>query len=152
MAIELTNHSALGNLPDESRPAVARPTAAQEGAGAKPAAVQDGGSGLVDTAQATERLRAAQAEQRAEETRREEKAEEQGNVLQLREAVEKLNALPQLVNRDLMFVVDDTLGSTVIKVIKSDTEEVIRQIPSEEALARMKYFEGVEGLIFRSKA
>ena len=50
------------------------------------------------------------------------------------EVVEQLNKHAQAVNRDLLFSVDDDSGRTVIKVINSDTAELVRQIPSEEVL------------------
>ena len=50
------------------------------------------------------------------------------------EVVEQLNNHAQAVNRDLHFSVDDNSGKTVIKVVNSDTAELVRQIPSEEVL------------------
>lgn len=51
-----------------------------------------------------------------------------------REAVEKLQTYAERLNRDLEFSVDDSSGRTVVTVRDGSTEEVIRQIPSEEAL------------------
>lgn len=51
-----------------------------------------------------------------------------------REAVEKLQTYAEQLNRDLEFSVDDSSGRTVVTVRDGSTEEVIRQIPSEEAL------------------
>ena len=39
------------------------------------------------------------------------------------------------MQRDMDFSVDDKTGRFVVKVIDSQTKEVIRQIPSEEMLA-----------------
>ncbi|MDH5517315.1 MAG: flagellar protein FlaG [Gammaproteobacteria bacterium] len=61
-------------------------------------------------------------------------AEQQVSQEKAREVVEQLNNHAQLVNRDLHFSVDDDSGRTVIKVINSETAELIRQIPSEEVL------------------
>ena len=52
----------------------------------------------------------------------------------VKEVVEQLNNHAQAVNRDLLFSVDDDSGKTVIKVINSETAELVRQIPSEEVL------------------
>lgn len=52
-------------------------------------------------------------------------------VADLRDAVEPLA-------RDLRFSVDKDTGRTVVKIIDSSTDKVIRQIPSEEALAIAK--------------
>ena len=58
---------------------------------------------------------------------------------QLDEVANELNGHVQFVNRELQFSVDEESGHTVIKVMDAKTQEVIRQIPGEEALkfARM---------------
>lgn len=50
-------------------------------------------------------------------------------------AVDKMNSLVQNIQRDLSFSVDDESGLTVIKVIDSQSGQLIRQIPSEEVIA-----------------
>ena len=50
-------------------------------------------------------------------------------------AVNKLNEYIQHSRRDLHFSVDNDSGRVVVKVIDSETREVIRQIPSEEVVA-----------------
>ena len=54
-------------------------------------------------------------------------------------AVQDINEYIQSVQRELQFSVDEDSGRTVIKVMDLETNEVIRQIPNEEALkfARM---------------
>jgi flagellar protein FlaG len=51
-----------------------------------------------------------------------------------REAAEKLQSYADRLDRNLEFSVDDSSGRTVVTVRDGSTEEVIRQIPSEEAL------------------
>lgn len=69
------------------------------------------------------------------------------------EAVEKINQHVQTVQRDLQFTVDEDSGKTVIKVIDSNTKELIRQIPGEEALQVAKRLtEGANLEIFSNKA
>ena len=53
----------------------------------------------------------------------------------LEKVVSQLNAYIQNTQRDVDFSVDDATGRVVVKVIDSESEEVIRQIPSEEMLA-----------------
>ena len=53
----------------------------------------------------------------------------------LEKVVSQLNAYIQNTQRDVDFSVDDSTGRVVVRVIDSSTEEVIRQIPSEEMLA-----------------
>lgn len=52
------------------------------------------------------------------------------------QAAAELARRAQKMGRDLRFEVDDDSGMTVVKVIDRSTDEVVRQIPSEEAVAR----------------
>ncbi len=61
-------------------------------------------------------------------------ADQQPSAESTREAVEKLQSYADQLRRDLEFSVDDSSGRTVVTVRDGSTEEVIRQIPSEEAL------------------
>ena len=54
---------------------------------------------------------------------------------QLEKAVQQVASQIQSFQRNLNFSIDEDSGRTVIKVIDSSTDEVIRQIPSEEMLA-----------------
>lgn len=51
-----------------------------------------------------------------------------------RGAAERLQSYADRLDRNLEFSVDDSSGRTVVTVRDGSTEEVIRQIPSEEAL------------------
>lgn len=53
---------------------------------------------------------------------------------QIETVVSKLSDFVQSVQRDLLFTVDDNTGDTVIIVKDSRTDEVVRQIPSEDLL------------------
>lgn len=53
----------------------------------------------------------------------------------LANAVVTLNSKVQNLNRNLQFSIDQTSGDLVVKVIDTQTQEVIRQIPSKEAMA-----------------
>ena len=55
-----------------------------------------------------------------------------GNLAQ---AVGRVNDYVQILNRDLEFSFDEQSGDTIVKVIDSESGEVIRQIPPEEILA-----------------
>lgn len=67
-------------------------------------------------------------------------------------AVEKINDFIQITRRDLQFSVDDETGRTVVKVLDSETDEVIRQIPAEEILTIAANLDEVRGLLFKAKA
>jgi flagellar protein FlaG len=53
----------------------------------------------------------------------------------LEKAVSQMAAYVQNTQRDMNFSVDEVTGRVVVKVIDSNSDEVIRQIPSEEMLA-----------------
>lgn len=65
--------------------------------------------------------------------------QETREVREIDDAVQDINEYIQAVHRELQFSVDKDSGRTVIKVMDMETQEVIRQIPNEEALkfARM---------------
>ncbi len=74
----------------------------------------------------------------------------------LEQALQDLSGYVQNVQRNLQFDVDDASGHTVIRVVDSETDEVIRQIPSEEVLALARHLksmgEGEQGLFLKEKA
>lgn len=74
---------------------------------------------------------------------------------QLDQAVSQINDYVQNVQRSLQFSIDEISGRNVVKVIDKQTEEVIRQIPTEEVLtiARTIAEQFDEGLnLFSSQA
>ena len=58
------------------------------------------------------------------------------------QAVARLNDYVQSTQRDLRFSVDEDLGRTVVRVIDSNTKEIIRQIPNETALNLARNLKG----------
>ncbi len=72
-----------------------------------------------------------------------EEAPEQQERLQ--QAVSEMTSFVQNLQRDLQFQVDKDLGRTVISVVDSETKELIRQIPSEEVLERVRRLDLAEG-------
>ena len=57
---------------------------------------------------------------------------------EVRKAAEMLAEFASSIGRNLRFEVDDDSGMTLIKVIDPETDEVVRQIPSEEAVDRAR--------------
>lgn len=53
---------------------------------------------------------------------------------ELQQAVDVVNQAVSLEQRSLSFSIDDASGRSVIKVIDYETDELIKQIPSEELL------------------
>jgi flagellar protein FlaG len=67
-------------------------------------------------------------------------------------SVRQINDYVQTLNRDIEFSVDKEHNRTIIKVIDSDTGEVIRQLPPEDVLQLAKRLEQMDGLLVREKA
>ena len=76
--------------------------------------------------------RAAEGGRPAQPAAAAEEADGPGGV---RDAVRRLNEYVQETQRDLRFSIDEETGRTVVRVVDSATQEVIRQIPPEEVLA-----------------
>jgi flagellar protein FlaG len=71
---------------------------------------------------------------------------------QMRQVSDMLNKEISRVSQSLRFSVDQQTGKTVIKVLDSSTDEVIRQIPSEEALNISQALDRLQGLLLKGKA
>ena len=73
---------------------------------------------------------------------------------ELQGVVKRLNEHVQMINRNLQFSVDEDSGRSVIRVVNADTQELVRQIPSEEALRISRHIKeqtsDVSGLIFQT--
>ena len=69
----------------------------------------------------------------------------------LENSVQRLNELVSSVQRDLQFSIDQQSGKTVITVLDSSTEEIIRQIPSEEVLTLARNIESLKGVLFSAE-
>jgi flagellar protein FlaG len=68
------------------------------------------------------------------------------------EAVNAINAQVQRVSQNLKFTVDQESGRVIVKVVDGETDTVIRQIPSEEAVAISQALDKLQGLIIERKA
>lgn len=71
---------------------------------------------------------------------------------QLIDAVKATNEFIKPINSAVQFSLDSDSGKTVVRVMDISTEEVIRQIPSEEMLAIAKALDQIQGLLIRQKA
>ena len=79
------------------------------------------------------------------------KSEEPQRVA-LEKAVTDMREFVQASQRNLDFSIDDSTGKVVVKVIATDSGEVIRQIPSETALKLAQNLSDAGSLLFDSKA
>ena len=71
---------------------------------------------------------------------------------QIRQAVEKIQDAVDNVAHDLHFSIDKDTGKTIIKVMDTHTKEVIRQMPTDEAINIARTLDKVQGLLFNDKA
>lgn len=66
--------------------------------------------------------------------------------------VKKMNQTLQSINTGLEFSLHEETGQMVIKVVDRETKEVLRQIPSEEAIAVASALDKVKGSLLRQSA
>ncbi|PKM33662.1 MAG: flagellar biosynthesis protein FlaG [Gammaproteobacteria bacterium HGW-Gammaproteobacteria-12] len=71
---------------------------------------------------------------------------------QLDSVVASMQSAMQSIRRDINFQVDDSTGRVVVKVVDGSSGEVVRQIPSEEALELAARLEDMRSLLFREEA
>lgn len=71
---------------------------------------------------------------------------------QLKQAVQEINSKMESLSRGLQFSVDEGSEQPIVKVIDRQTEEVIRQIPTEEALAIAESLDRMLGQLIEEKA
>ncbi|MDH1053369.1 flagellar protein FlaG [Aquipseudomonas alcaligenes] len=79
-------------------------------------------------------------------------AEGESARAQVEDAVSTIQGFVQSVRRNLDFQLDDSTGRVVVKVTDSESGDVIRQIPSEEALKLAESLEEVRSLLFKAEA
>lgn len=71
---------------------------------------------------------------------------------ELKRAVDAINQLLKPVNSNIEFSIDQDSGRTLVKVVDTETNTVIRQTPSREVLAFAKELDKLQGLLIREKA
>ncbi|APA67261.1 flagellar protein FlaG [Janthinobacterium sp. 1_2014MBL_MicDiv] len=71
---------------------------------------------------------------------------------QLDQAVSELNQSPQVKTQGLQFSIDEDSQRTVVKIIDQETQEVLRQIPTREALEIAKSFASAKGQLISQSA
>lgn len=70
----------------------------------------------------------------------------------LEDAVKKLNAFIAPALQSVQFAVDKESNRTVVKVVDSETKQVLRQFPNEEALAMSRSLDKLQGLMVKQTA
>ena len=71
---------------------------------------------------------------------------------ELKTAVSDIQDFVQSVRRDINFQLDDSSGRVVVNVTEASSGDVIRQIPSEEALRLSENLSEIRSLLFEAEA
>lgn len=71
---------------------------------------------------------------------------------EVKNLVDDINIQFKQKNINLSFSVDEELGDQIIKVLNKETDEVIRQIPSEDLLVLRKKLDHIAGILFDEQA
>jgi flagellar protein FlaG len=104
-----------------------------------------------DSVKATQKTGASTSSRPAQDPRVQQEAVREVGSEVLQETVREMNVKVQNLRRNLQFSIDDISGRSVVKVIDAETDEVIRQIPSEEILNlahRLTELNEEQGVIF----
>jgi flagellar protein FlaG len=78
--------------------------------------------------------------------------DQQSEAEVLAEVVEQLSEVVTLMNKGLAFSIDENSGAAIVKVMDIDTGDIIRQIPSDEALELAQKLQDVKGLLLKTQA
>lgn len=68
------------------------------------------------------------------------------------EAVKRLEEFVAPTQSQISFSIDEELGVSVVKILDTQSKEVIRQFPSEEAINLARALDKLQGLLIRDKA
>ena len=79
-------------------------------------------------------------------------AERSSDAEKVKNAVSEIEKFLSSTRRNLEFSTDEESGKIVVKVIASETGELIRQLPSEEALRIAHNLNDVTSILFDAKA
>lgn len=88
----------------------------------------------------------AKTEEKATTSPRENVAKDEVN-----QAIKEIKQQMSDIGRKINFSVDEDLNIVIIKVVNKDTEEVVRQLPSEEVVEIARNIQENKGLIFQEK-
>ncbi len=86
---------------------------------------------------------------REENSGRENEAEKSITQAEAEEVVSDINKVVQNLQRDLLFSIDQKNGGTILKVTDRETQETVREIPTEEIRALKQRMSEVSGIIFK---
>jgi flagellar protein FlaG len=71
---------------------------------------------------------------------------------EVQKATDAINKALERSDQSLRFSIDHDTGITVVKVVDSSTDQVIRQIPSDEVIAISRSIDRLQGILLKNKA
>jgi flagellar protein FlaG len=71
---------------------------------------------------------------------------------ELKQRVDELNEAMKVHASSIEFSIDDDSGRTIVKVVDTDTDTVLRQYPSKELLAISKQIDKFQGMFIKTQA
>ncbi len=78
--------------------------------------------------------------------------ETSNSALSVEDAIKRLSDFVSPSQSSLSFSVDDVSGRQVVTIVDTQSNEVIRQFPSKEAIAIARALDKLQGLLIRDKA
>ena len=97
-------------------------------------------------------LAAVESTSRTESAATPESVDTSAVAAHLEDAVSAINAFLKPISNNLEFSVDEGSGKTVVKLVDMETNTVLRQYPTKEALAIAKDIDRFQGLLINTEA
>jgi flagellar protein FlaG len=73
------------------------------------------------------------------------------NQLSVQDAVKHLESFVSIARADISFSIDEASGVQVVKIMDTQSKEVIRQFPSEEAIRIAQALNKLQGIFVKDK-
>lgn len=89
---------------------------------------------------------------RTDDTKPVQPAQAAPSLGEVHDAVKKIEQVVSPAAQDLRFSIDEDTGITVVKLIDTQTQTVLRQIPTVEVMEISKALDKLQGLLVREKA
>jgi flagellar protein FlaG len=71
---------------------------------------------------------------------------------ELKGSVDSINEFLKTFSNNIEFSIDEDSGRTVVKLVDNETNTVLRQYPTKEALALAKDIENLQGHLLKTEA
>ena len=96
--------------------------------------------------------RAVSATAQESEIKKTDPTKGEADPAELKQRVDELNAAMKVHASSIQFSIDNDSGRTIVKVVDTDTDTVLRQYPSKELLAISKQIDKFQGMFVKTQA